>query len=214
MNETLVPARVISVRYTRQMTSTRRLPLFIVIAILVVPFAVLPAQECNIDSATAHDSAYHAMQTRGTMAMGVDQYTSTHHFTDLADGGTIELERNADDSASVAMIRHHLHIIARAFEAGDFSTPMFVHMRNVPGTATMAAKRSLIDYTVSDLPRGGAVRITTHDPDALAAIHAFLAFQRSDHRARSRSQDHGPPSGTDSPIFSPSLHDRVAHAML
>ncbi len=33
----------------------------------------------------------------------------------------------------------------------------------------LAAKRNAITYAVSDLPRGGAVRITTHDPDALAA---------------------------------------------
>ncbi len=65
---------------------------------------------------------------------------------------------------------------------------MFVHMRDVPGTATMAAKRAAIAYTVSDLPRGGVVRITTHDPDALAAVHQFLAFQRSDHHSGQRPQ--------------------------
>jgi hypothetical protein len=165
-------------------------------ALVVLQFAALVplrAQECNMDSmpkvhdtTAGHDSAYHAMQARGARAMGVDQYTSTHHFTDLPDGGRIELERNAADSAGAAMIRHHLRMIAQAFSSGDFSTPMFVHMRNVPGTATMAAKRSAITYTVTDSPRGGAVRITTHDPEALAAVHQFLAFQRSDHRAQSR----------------------------
>src|SRR5271170_8527699 len=76
----------------------------------VVPPMALRAQECDMhqahDSSMARDSAYHAMQARGAQAMGVDQYTSTHHFTDLPDGGRIELERNADDSAGVAMIRH------------------------------------------------------------------------------------------------------------
>jgi hypothetical protein len=167
-------------------------------ALVVLQFAALMplrAQDCNMDSmpnthdtAAGHDSAYRAMQTRGAQAMGVDQYTSTHHFTDLPDGGRIELERNVDDSAGVAMIRHHLRMIAQAFGSGDFSTPMFVHMRNVPGTATMAAKRNAITYTVRDLPRGGAVRITTHDPDALAAVHQFLAFQRRDHHAESRTE--------------------------
>ena len=145
----------------------------LLIALVVAP--ALPAQQ---------DSAYHAMQARGAMAMGVDQYTSTHHFTDLPDGGRIALERNVDDSAGVAVIRHHLHMIAQAFGSGDFSTPAFVHMRDVPGAKIMAAKRNAINYTVSDLPRGGAVRITTHDPDALAAIHQFLAFQRQDHRVK------------------------------
>jgi len=160
------------------------------VALQVVAVAPLRAQECDThnmhDTTTGRDSAYHSMQARGAQAMGVDQFTSTHHFTDLPDGGRIELERNVDDSAGVAMIRHHLRMIAQAFGSGDFSTPMFVHMRNVPGTATMAAKRNAITYTVTDLPRGGAVRITTRDPGAIAAVHQFLAFQRCDHRAQSR----------------------------
>jgi hypothetical protein len=124
------------------------------------------------------------MQSRGAMAMGVDQYTSTHHFTDLPDGGRVELQRDMDDSDGTATIRHHLRMIAAAFRAGDFSTPMFVHMRDVPGTSVMAAKRAAITYAVMDLPRGGALRITTRDPDALAAIHEFLAFQRRDHHSQ------------------------------
>lgn len=165
---------------------------FTLIALLqVLPLVALRAQQCDMhgahDSSTVHDSAYHAMQARGTRAMGVDQYTSTHHFTDLPDGGRIELERDIGDSAGVAMIQRHLRMVAHAFSNGDFSTPMFVHMCDVPGTATMAAKRSVINYSVSDLPRGGALRITTHDPEALAAVHQFLAFQRRDHRAQSRS---------------------------
>ncbi len=156
----------------------------------IVALVPLRAQECDMhnmhDTTDGRDSAYHAMQARGAQAMGVDQYTSTHHFTDLPHGGRIELERNIADSAGVAMIRHHLRMIARAFGTGDFSTPMFVHMRNVPGTATMAAKRAMITYTMTNLPRGGSLRITTHDPDAIAAVHQFLAFQRCDHRAESR----------------------------
>jgi hypothetical protein len=74
--------------------------------------------------------------------------------------------------------------------AQDFSTPAFVHMRQVPGTAVMAAKRETIRYEYRDLPRGGEVRIITRDPEALAAVHQFLAFQRSDHRAGGHSRHH------------------------
>jgi hypothetical protein len=162
-----------------------------IVMLQLATLAPLRAQECDMhnmhDTSASRDSAYHALQSRGAHAMGVDQYTSTHHFTDLPDGGRIELERNVDDSAGVAMIRRHLRMIAQAFGNGDFSTPMFVHMRDVPGTATMAAKHNAITYAVTNLPRGGAVRITTHDPEAIAAVHEFLAFQRGDHRARSRS---------------------------
>jgi len=129
------------------------------------------------------DTAFAALQTRGAAAMGVDQYTSTHRFDDLPDGGRIELQRGSDDPGGVRTIREHLHGIARAFAAGDFSTPAFVHMREVPGADVMAAKRVAIRYEYRDLPRGGEVRITTKDLGALDAVHRFLAFQRTDHRA-------------------------------
>ena len=118
------------------------------------------------------------------MAMGVDQYTSTHVFDDLPDGGRIELQRDVDDPAGVAQIRAHLASIAEAFARGDFSIPEFVHdTAEVPGTRVMAARRDRIRYEFRELPRGGEVRITTDDPEALMAIHHFLAFQRGDHRA-------------------------------
>ncbi len=133
------------------------------------------------------DSGFAALQQRGKAAMGVDQYTSTHCFDALADGGRIELQRDSDDSAGVATIRAHLRSIADAFAAGDFSTPAAVHMREVPGAAVMAARRGTITYTYRDLPRGGEVRIRTADAEALRAIHEFMAFQRGDHRAGGQS---------------------------
>ena len=131
------------------------------------------------------DSAYAAVQSRGAdpRGMGVDQRTSLHQFDALPDGGRIELQRAFDDTAGVMAIRRHLREIASAFAAGDFHTPGFVHMRQVPGTAVMAAKRDAITYAVRDLPGGGEVRITTTDAGAVAAVHQFIAFQRSDHRA-------------------------------
>jgi TusA-related sulfurtransferase len=54
----------------------------------------------------------------------------------------------------------------------------------------MAAKRGAIAYTFRELPRGGEVRITTADPEAVRAIHAFLAFQRTDHRAPGHEHAH------------------------
>lgn len=127
------------------------------------------------------DSAFAGVQARGRVAMGVDQYTSQHRFDDLADGGRIELQRDPADTAGVRTIREHLQQIAEAFAAGNFETPGFVHDREVPGVRTMAARRDRIRYEFRPLPGGGEVRITTRDPDAVKAIHEFLAFQRMDH---------------------------------
>ena len=132
------------------------------------------------DSAS-HDSAFAAMQKRGKVAMGVDQYTSTHHFDKLPDGGRIALERDVPDSAGVSQIRAHIREIARAFKAGDFSTPATVHMQDVPGAKVMAEKRAVITYEPRDLPRGAELRIRSSDSTALRAINEFLTFQRSAH---------------------------------
>lgn len=129
------------------------------------------------------DTAYRAMQLRGQQTMGVDQTTSSHGFEPLPDGGRIVLVRSVDDSAGVARVRAHLRDMQRAFGAGDFSMPMFIHMKTVPGVSVMAARHNLITYTESDLPNGGALRIATTDSAAIAAIHQFLAFQRTEHHA-------------------------------
>ena len=128
------------------------------------------------------DTAYRAMQLRGQQTMGVDQTTSSHTFESLPDGGRIVLVRNVDDSAGVARVRGHLREMQRAFGAGDFSMPVFIHMKTVPGISAMAARHTLITYTESDVPNGGALRITTADSVAINAIHEFLAFQRTEHR--------------------------------
>jgi hypothetical protein len=129
------------------------------------------------------DTAFQSMQQRGHQVMGVDQTTSSHGFMSLPDGGRIVLVRNLNDSAGVAQVRQHLRELQRAFRAGDFSMPMFIHMKTVPGVSVMAARHDRITYTESDLPNGGALRITTTDSAAIDAIHQFLAFQRTEHHA-------------------------------
>jgi hypothetical protein len=130
------------------------------------------------------DSTFAALQKRGAGVMGVDQYTSTHRFAALRDGGSIALERDPRDTAGVRTIREHLRTISKAFAAGDFSASTAVHAQQVPGTNVMRARRRFIRYEFRALPGGGEVRIRTSDSDALRAIHQFLAFQRSDHRVK------------------------------
>ena len=140
---------------------------------------------CARDSASdgSEDSSFAALQARGHEAMGVDQYTSEHRFEPLPDGGRIELQRDSGDTTGVATIRAHMRDIAGRFSRGDFSIPGFVHAQEVPGTRVMAEKKPVITYEARDLAGGAEVRIRTADPEAAAAIHEFLAFQRGDHRA-------------------------------
>lgn len=156
----------------------------IVLALTSVAFVACsrsadPAQQMSHEA----DSSFVAMQQRGKMAMGVDQTTSTHTFDARPDGGRIELLRDENDSLGIAQIRAHLRLIQHAFQAGDFSTPAFVHMQTMPGTAMMAKKRDVIAYSYHDLPRGGEVVMQTKDAEALAAIHEFMGAQRMGHHA-------------------------------
>lgn len=164
---------------------TRYVALF---AMLAAPLAAQqpnpPAHDTSLHRQhTQSDSAFAQVQRRGQNVMGVDQYTSKHVFQPLPDGGRIELQREVDDSAGVQQIRRHLAEVAGQFAQGDFSAPFLVHDQQVPGTAVMRARRGAIRYEVRPLPRGGEIRITSRDRDAVAAVHEFLAFQRSDHRA-------------------------------
>jgi hypothetical protein len=130
------------------------------------------------------DSVFAAVQARGRGVMGVDQYTSAHVFEDLPDGGRIVLDRSeTSDTAGVATIRTHMRAIAAEFARGNFTNPGLVHARDVPGTAVMTARASALSYAASDRPHGAEVRIRSTDPEAVKAVHQFLAFQRSDHRA-------------------------------
>src|SRR5882672_11060809 len=73
-------------------------------------------------AAAADSAGFAAMQARGQMVMGVDQYTSQHISEDLPDGGRVVLERpDTTDSAGIATIRTHLRTIAAAFAQGEGS---------------------------------------------------------------------------------------------
>jgi len=96
---------------------------------------------------------------------------------------------DASDTAAIATIRAHMHDIAAAFRAGDFTKPFAVHAQTVPGTAVMRARRAAISYEPVDRSRGGEVRIRSNDPVAVAAIHEFLAFQRTAHHAAGHEMD-------------------------
>ena len=129
------------------------------------------------------DSVFAKLQERGKAVMGVDQYTSQHVFEDLPEGGRIVLVRDPADTAGTQLIRAHLRKIADAFERGDFALPGQVHDREVPGTRVMAAKRDAIHYMFEERLGGGAVIIHAADTDTIRAVHAFLDFQRREHRA-------------------------------
>jgi hypothetical protein len=129
-----------------------------------------------------HDQHHADVQKRGDQVMGFDHEKTTHHFRLTRDGGAIEVEANdPKDTSSRDQIRQHLSHIAQMFADGDFMAPMLIHAQTPPGVPVMKRLKANIKYRFEETARGGRVRITTANPDALAAVHEFLRFQISDH---------------------------------
>ena len=68
------------------------------------------------------------------------------------------------------------------FSQGNFSIPMFVHDQTPPGVETMKQQKGAITYKYEQTERGGRVRISTGNGEALKAIHEFLRFQIQEHQ--------------------------------
>src|SRR6266852_5496447 len=140
-----------------------------------------PMHEQN--KASQENQHHQGVVERGDQVMGFSHEKTAHHFRLYADGGAIEAESNdAQDTASRDEIRGHFARIATMFAAGDFSAPMLIHEQNPPGTEEMKQLRSAIQYNVENTERGGRIRITTKNPEALQVVHKFLRFQIADHQ--------------------------------
>ncbi len=135
--------------------------------------------DCPMASAHAHRAD---VDGRHDAVTGVPHEGAVHHFLLSPDGGTIRLE--VIDPAQVEArdrIREHLQVVARSFAAGDFALPMRIHDQVPPGVAVMKKRKAAIRYSFAPTEQGGEVRISTSDPAALSAVHAFLRFQVRDH---------------------------------
>lgn len=67
------------------------------------------------------------------------------------------------------------------FAAGDFTAPMLFPAQTPPGVTAIKLLKEEITYRFEETERGGRVRITTTNSEALAAIYEFLRFQIRDH---------------------------------
>jgi hypothetical protein len=138
------------------------------------------AQQTPTPAAPTEDHC--AMMKRGDQAMGFSHEKTTHHFRLFEHGGAIEVTANdPKDNASRDEIRQHLSHIAQMFAAGNFDVPMLIHGTTPPGTPAMKELRDQIHYVFQETDSGARIRITTTNPQALEAVHAFLRFQITEH---------------------------------
>jgi hypothetical protein len=154
---------------------------------------MMQAADASKESAGAdhneHADSMAEMNKRGEKEMGFSQVQTTHHFRLMPDGGAIEVEVNEPkDKATRYHVRQHLSAIARAFSAGDFSMPFAVHAKVPTGVPAMKQFKSDIKYEYEETERGGRVRISTGNSEALAAVHEFLRFQIKEHQTAIRQK--------------------------
>ncbi len=143
--------------------------------------AQLPASPQH--SGMNHDAHTAQVNERGDQAMGFSHRKTTHHFRLFPDGGAIEVTTNdVADAASLNQIRSHLTHLPQMFAAGNFDAPVLTHGRAPNGVLVMQRLKNAINYKYEDTERGGRVRITTANVEALAAVHEFLRFQINDHQ--------------------------------
>lgn len=146
----------------------------------------LSMKDCPMAQVHQHEGTDHqhgSMNERGDQGMGFDHLKTTHHFRLFADGGAIEVNANEPkDGVSRDKIRGHLRHIAIVFSEGNFSIPMFIHDQVPPGVETMKQQKEAINYKYEQTERGGRVRISTSNAEALRAIHDFLRFQIQEHK--------------------------------
>ena len=123
------------------------------------------------------------MNKRGDKVMGFDHLKTTHHFILASDGGVIQVEANKEsDKESGDQIRPHLRHIAMMFSNGNFDAPMLVHAQNPPGVEVMKQLKAEITYEYEETKRGGRIRISSTNAEAIKAIHEFLRFQIKEHK--------------------------------
>lgn len=59
---------------------------------------------------------------------------------------------------------------------------MLIHAQSPPGVSEMKRLKGNISFKYEQTERGGRIRISTSNPQAIAAVHDFLRFQIREHR--------------------------------
>jgi hypothetical protein len=120
---------------------------------------------------------------RGDHVMGFSHEKTAHHFLLYPNGGEINVSASdPGDKGSIEQIRTHLGHISRMFASGNFKAPMLIHDTNPPGVPAMIRLKESIKYEYFETERGAGIRLSTQNPQAVDAIHAFLLFQIIDHQ--------------------------------
>lgn len=132
---------------------------------------------------TASETRLDEVSRRGALVMPFELARTLHVFTKTKDGGIQQvIVKNESDTQQVSLIRAHLQEIANQFRQGDFSGPMTIHGRNMPGLEALTeAEPGAITISYASLPKGGQIIYRASDPHLVLAIHQWFDAQLQDH---------------------------------
>ncbi|HWR34520.1 MAG TPA: hypothetical protein VN622_01460 [Clostridia bacterium] len=136
-------------------------------AVLIASASITPAQ---------------AESKQGKEPMGFSQEKATHHFYLLKNGGAVEISaKDPNDAATVKAIQQHLEMQAKAFEKGNFDTPIQVHGKVPDGVPILKKLRKEITFESRQTDTGAVLRMFSINAQAKQAIHDFMKFQITEH---------------------------------
>ena len=151
--------------------------------LLAISLPLVPAGNAT-PAAPAADASPRQRDVRekGAHVMPFSLDKTVHSFDKTAAGGIQRVRVRGDAPGQVAMIRSHLHQIARSFAARDFDMPAHIHGANMPGLAQLkAAGPDELDVTCRDLDDGAEIDYVGHTPQMVDAIHRWFDAQLRDH---------------------------------
>ena len=165
------------------MKTSQVVVLMVLTAVVAVlgTLAVVNHVPASVHAPPDREAMVHEM---GGQVMPFSLDSTTHVFEMTTTGGVQQVvAKDPADSAQIGLIRQHLRHEAMQFQNGDFSDPMALHGKDMPGLKELSAGAERVQVEFAPLPNGGQITFTTSDPTLLTAIHRWFGAQLSDHGA-------------------------------
>ena len=121
--------------------------------------------------------------------MPFDISKTLHIFRMTESGGVMRvIARDPNESDQVELIQKHLRHEAERFQHGDYSDPVSLHGKDMPGLKELQDGASSIKVSYAKLPAGAEITFKTTDLHLLTAIHRWFGAQLSEHGADARAE--------------------------